>query len=99
MADSISGENFSDTHESQQRMFRLRESIEFLQEYQPYFLETLENARRDQVPFILHVEGYEHSSNATLALLRSAHAFGVHVTIVPYPISRIVDSPGDQRTL
>ena len=80
-----------DGNETQRRMSQLRESIEFLQEYEPRLLEGLEKARRDQVPFTVEVVGYEHSGDVVIAVLRSAHAFGVHITIVPHPISHISD--------
>ena len=73
----------------QQRMDHLRGSVELLQIVEPDLLKNLEEARRDCFPVVLHVEGYEHTGELILAILRCAHAFGVTLTVLPYPASRI----------
>lgn len=40
-------------------------------------------AKRHMQPLIIHVEGYRHSEETILALLRYAQALGVTVMLIP----------------
>lgn len=62
---------------------RLRASRKLLMNYDRSLWEGLERAQQKCIPLTVQVEGYEHSSKITLALLNCAHAAGVTVIVVP----------------
>jgi hypothetical protein len=63
---------------------------------EPGLLDGLERAGRYHQPLIVHVEGYRHSAEMMLALLRYAYALGVTVMLIPQTTNTTLESADEK---